>query len=69
MFCGLGCVGAAEELKALAERLQAPLMHTYRGKELMAYDDPHWIGGVGLIGGKPGVDALADADLLLMLGT
>jgi pyruvate dehydrogenase (quinone) len=69
VFCGHGCWGAAEELKALAERLQAPLMHTYRGKELMAYDNPHWIGGVGLIGGKPGVDALVDADLLLMLGT
>ncbi len=69
VFCGAGCRGATIELKALAERLKAPLMHTYRGKELMAYDDPHWIGGVGLIGGRPGVDAVAQADLLLMLGT
>jgi len=69
VFCGHGCHGAAAELKMLAERLHAPLMHTYRGKDIMAYDDPHWIGGVGLIGGKPGVDALHDADLLLMLGT
>ena len=69
VFCGAGCRGAANELKALADRLHAPLMHTYRGKELMAYDDPHWIGGVGLIGSRAGLDAVQDADLLLMLGT
>jgi pyruvate dehydrogenase (quinone) len=69
IFCGHGCHGAKAELKLLAERLHAPLMHTYRGKDIMPFDDPHWIGGVGLIGGKPGVDALHDADLMLMLGT
>ena len=69
VFCGHGCHGAKAELKLLAERLHAPLMHTYRGKDIMPFDDPHWIGGVGLIGGKPGVDALHDADLMLMLGT
>ena len=46
--------GRRAELAALADRLLAPLMHTFRGKELMPYDDPHWIGGVGLIGGRPG---------------
>lgn len=69
VFCGNGCHGAAEELAALSDRLHAPLMHTYRGKDIMPYDDPRWIGGVGLIGGKAGVDALDDADLMLMLGT
>jgi pyruvate dehydrogenase (quinone)/pyruvate oxidase len=69
VFCGTGCRGAQAELRRLAERLRAPLMHTFRGKELIAYDDPWWIGGVGLIGGRPGVDAVKDADLLLMLGT
>jgi pyruvate dehydrogenase (quinone) len=69
VFCGNGCHGAKAELAALSDRLHAPLMHTYRGKDIMAYDDPRWIGGVGLIGGRPGVDALHDADLMLMLGT
>ena len=69
VFCGAGCWGAQSELRLLAERLKAPLLHTYRAKELMPFDDPHWIGGVGLIGGKPGVDAVHDADLLVMLGT
>lgn len=69
VLCGFGCQGAAAELAALSDRLKAPLVHTYRGKDIMAYDDPRWIGGIGLIGGRPGVDALAKADLMLMLGT
>ncbi|MBV9841249.1 MAG: pyruvate dehydrogenase [Sphingomonadaceae bacterium] len=69
VFCGFGCHGAEVELVQLAERLKAPLMHTYRAKDMLPYDDPHWIGGVGLIGGRPGVDAVMQADLLLMLGT
>lgn len=69
VFCGHGCHGAKAELALLSDRLRAPLMHTYRGKDIMAYDDRRWMGGVGLIGGRPGVDALNDADLMLMLGT
>jgi pyruvate dehydrogenase (quinone) len=69
IFCGAGCRGAEAELAALSDRLRAPLMHSFRGKELLPFDDPRWIGGVGLIGGRPGVDAVKDADLLLMLGT
>jgi pyruvate dehydrogenase (quinone)/pyruvate oxidase len=69
VFCGAGCRGAEAELIELSERLKAPLTHTYRGQELLPYGDPHWIGGVGLIGSRAGVDAVRDADLLLMLGT
>jgi pyruvate dehydrogenase (quinone)/pyruvate oxidase len=69
IFCGNGCRGASEGLLALAGRLKAPLLHTYRGKDILPYDSPLWMGGVGLIGGKPGVDAVNEADLLLMLGT
>ena len=69
IFCGAGCRGAEAELAALSDQLRAPLLHSYRAKELFPYDDPRWMGGVGLIGGRPGVDAVADAELLLMLGT
>ncbi|WP_338466810.1 thiamine pyrophosphate-binding protein [Novosphingobium sp. ZN18A2] len=69
VFCGEGCRGAEVELVQLAERLQAPLMHTFRGKDLLPFDNAYWIGGVGMIGGRPGVDALHDADLMLMVGT
>ena len=69
LFCGVGCSGAAAELVQLAEHLQAPMAHTYRAKDLLPYDHPFWVGGVGLIGSKAGLQAVEDADLLLMLGT
>ncbi|WP_395337122.1 thiamine pyrophosphate-binding protein [Novosphingobium sp. BL-8H] len=69
VFCGQGCHGAGSELEQLADRLQAPLMHTFRGKSILPFDHRCWIGGVGLIGSKAGVDAINGADLLLMLGT
>jgi thiamine pyrophosphate-dependent acetolactate synthase large subunit-like protein len=69
IMCGAGCRGAAAELRALSDRLKAPLVHSARGKELMAYDDPHWMGGLGMIGTKAVYNAVHHCDLLLMVGT
>ncbi len=69
LLCGNGSRGAARELDALSRRLHAPLVHTYRALDLLPFDHPNWIGGLGLIGGRAGTDAVMDADLLLMLGT
>jgi hypothetical protein len=33
------------------------------------YDDPHWMGGIGMIGPKPVYNAVMSGDLLLMVGT
>jgi pyruvate dehydrogenase (quinone) len=69
IMCGAGCRDAADLLRALSDRLRAPLIHTVRGKELMAYDDPRWMGGLGMIGTKPVYHAVQNCDLLLMVGT
>lgn len=69
ILCGNGCRGASAELIALAEHLKAPLVHTYRAKDMLSYDHPHWVGGLGVIGGKAGLQAVNDAELLIMLGT
>src|ERR1700726_2109957 len=69
IMCGAGCRGAADLLRALSDRLKAPLVHSVRGKELMAYNDPRWMGGLGMIGTKPVYNAVQDCDLLLMVGT
>jgi pyruvate dehydrogenase (quinone) len=69
ILCGAGCREAAELLRALSDRLKAPLVHTVRGKELMAYDDPRWMGGLGMIGTKAVYKAVQRCDLLLMIGT
>jgi pyruvate dehydrogenase (quinone) len=69
IMCGAGCHGAAEELRALSDRLKAPLIHSVKGKDIMPYDDPRWMGGIGMIGTKANYKAIMDCDLLLMLGT
>jgi pyruvate dehydrogenase (quinone) len=69
IMCGAGCRGAADLLRALSDRLRAPLIHSVRGKELMAYDDPRWMGGLGMIGTKAVYNAVMHCDLLLMVGT
>jgi pyruvate dehydrogenase (quinone) len=68
-MCGTGCRGALEELRALSDRLKAPLVHSVKGKEIMPYDDPHWMGGIGMIGTKAVYNAVMDCDLLVMVGT
>jgi pyruvate dehydrogenase (quinone) len=69
IMCGNGCHGAADELRALSDRLKAPLIHSVKGKDLMPYDDPRWMGGIGMIGTKADYNAVMHCDLLLMLGT
>jgi pyruvate dehydrogenase (quinone) len=69
IMCGAGCRGAAEFLRALSDRLKAPMVHSVRGKEILAYDDPRWMGGLGMIGTKAVYNAVQRCDLLLMIGT
>jgi pyruvate dehydrogenase (quinone) len=68
-MCGAGCHGAADGLRALSDRLKAPLIHSVKGKDIMSFDDPRWMGGIGMIGTKAVYNAIMQCDLLLMLGT
>ena len=67
--CRGGCHGAADELRALSDRLEAPLIHSVKGKDIMPYDDAHWMGGIGMIRTRAAYDAVMNCDLLLMVGT
>src|SRR5580693_8981546 len=69
IMCGAGCHGAADELRALSDRLKAPLIHSVKGKDIMPYDDARWMGGIGMIGTKADYHAVMRCDLFLMLGT
>jgi len=69
VLCGSGCAGAHNELLALGERLQAPMVHALRGKEHVEWDNPYDVGMTGLIGFSSGYYAMLDCDVLLMLGT
>ncbi|OSI76537.1 ubiquinone-dependent pyruvate dehydrogenase [Bradyrhizobium canariense] len=69
ILCGSGCAGAHDELLALGELLQAPMVHALRGKEHVEWSNPYDVGMTGLIGVSSGYYAMRDCDVLLMLGT
>ena len=69
IFCGAGCAGAHDEVVALAQRLKAPIVHAFRGKEYMEYDNPYDVGMTGLVGFTSGYAAMKNCDTLLLLGT
>lgn len=69
ILAGAGAEGAHDELVALADRLQAPIVHALRGKESIEYDNPFDVGMTGLLGFESGYRAMEACDTLLMLGT
>ena len=68
LFCGAGCAGAHDEVIQLAGKLQAPIVHTLRGKEHIEYDNPYDVGMTGLVGFASGYKAMKSCDTLLILG-
>src|ERR1700691_5441906 len=69
VFGGAGCAGAHDEVVELARKLKAPIVHAFRGKEYLEYDNPYDVGMTGLVGFASGYAAMKDCDALLMLGT
>jgi pyruvate dehydrogenase (quinone) len=54
MPCGSGCQGVHDEMLALADRLKAPILHAFRGKEYVEWDNPFDVSMTGLIGFSSG---------------
>jgi pyruvate dehydrogenase (quinone) len=69
ILAGAGCAGAHDQLIALAAALKAPVVHAFRGKEFIEYDNPYDVGMTGLIGFGSGYRAMEHCDALVMLGT
>ncbi len=69
IYAGSGCADAHDEVILLAERLQAPVAHTSRGKDALEHDNPHNVGMTGVIGMESGYHAILNCDTLLLLGT
>lgn len=68
IYGGAGCSGAEREVKKLSALLHAPLLWTYRSKELFDYDNPHPVGMAGILGNSAADYALHHCDTLLLLG-
>ncbi len=69
IYAGAGCAGAHDEVVELSKRLQAPVAHTSRGKDVLEYDNPNNVGMTGVLGSESGYHAVLNCDTLLLLGT
>jgi pyruvate dehydrogenase (quinone) len=69
IFGGDGCRDAGEDVRALADKLEAPVGYSLKGKQWLEHDNPNAVGMTGLLGYGGCWDAINHADVLLMLGT
>jgi len=69
IFGGEGCREARAEVLELADRLNAPVGYSFRGKQWLEHDNPNAVGMTGLLGYGGAYKAIHDADLVLLLGT
>ncbi len=70
LYCGHGAKDAQQEVLALAEKLQAPIGYSFRGKIFFDKEDnPYAVGLTGLLGMKSGFQAMHEAEVVVLLGT
>ncbi|MFC7383062.1 thiamine pyrophosphate-dependent enzyme [Sphaerisporangium rhizosphaerae] len=69
ILAGAGALHARREVLAVADVLGAPVIKTLPGKAVIPDDSPYAVGGIGLLGTRPGEDLVEDCDTLLMVGT
>lgn len=69
LYAGIGSRDARQALVAFADKLKAPVVHTSRAKEFIEPDNPFNVGMTGLLGNRAGMEAVAECDLLICLGT
>ncbi len=66
---GVVMAGAIDECVALADLLGAPVVTSYLHNDAFPADHPLWCGPLGYQGSKAGMKLLAQADVVLALGT
>ncbi|POM24577.1 putative thiamine pyrophosphate-containing protein YdaP [Actinomadura rubteroloni] len=69
LLVGVGALHARDEVLAVAETLGAPVIKTLPGKAVIPDDSPYAVGGIGLLGTRPGEELIEECDTLFMVGT
>ncbi len=69
LLVGQGARHARDEVLALAERLQAPMVLSLKAKDGFDDDNPYEVGQSGLIGNPATAEAFAACDVLFLVGT
>ncbi len=66
---GVGFSDGGDECVALAEHLNAPVVNSYLHNDSFPANHPLWCGPLGYQGSKAGMKLIAQADVVLALGT
>lgn len=69
LLVGSGGREARDEVIQLSRILQAPIIKPLLGKDVVPDDDPHCLGGNGMLGTAPSAHAMETCDCLFMIGT
>ncbi len=69
LLIGNGARSASSLIDNFSAKIGAPIIYALSGKGVLPDSDPRVMGGLGLLGTRPSVDAMGKADLILMLGT
>jgi pyruvate dehydrogenase (quinone) len=69
ILAGTGALHARDEVLAVAGKLAAPVIKTLPGKAVIPDDSEFAVGGIGLLGTRPGEELVEDCDTLFMIGT
>ena len=69
LFAGVGIAKAVEPLLQLADKLQAPIVHSMPALGLIPADNPWNMGVVGKFGTTAAAHMLGQADLIVAVGT
>ncbi|MDQ4073901.1 MAG: thiamine pyrophosphate-binding protein [Thermoproteota archaeon] len=69
MLVGQGALGAGQQITDISEKIKAPVIKALLGKAVVPDDHPNSLGGIGMLGTSASVEAMSEADTLLMVGT
>jgi pyruvate dehydrogenase (quinone) len=69
LLVGQGARGAREEVRAVAERLDAGVAKALLGKDALDDDLPYVTGSIGLLGTRPSYELMQECDTLLVIGS
>ncbi len=69
ILIGAGALNASEEVKQLAELLNAGVAKALLGRAALPDELPYVTGAIGLLGTKPSYDMMMECDTLFMIGS
>jgi pyruvate oxidase len=69
IIAGFGAMGQGDNLLALADKINAPITTTFRGKGVIDEDQDYYVGSHGTIGSTASAELVEKSDLLIIIGS